>query len=110
MQAFLAAQYDLDLAYSRFAKASELQRRPPAKPSRQVPRHWVLAYLALPMFWVSGLTAVIFAYQVRRKENAGDMAAAWRYSRRVLIAFWISAGFLVLTVGVDVATALASHT
>jgi hypothetical protein len=96
INAFLAAQYDLDLAYARFANASELERRPRAKPTAEIRRHWVVAYLSLLLFWPLGVYALVSAYQVRRLEAAGNMAAARRHARRVLIAFWASLAIFVL--------------
>jgi hypothetical protein len=118
------ARCDLERAYGRLAEtrelrlgaeqpsasqtavptgSAELRDLPAPSPAPQpssplkatVKPHWIMAIAAFVFLWPAGIWTIISAKRVANGLRSGDEAAARRYSSQVKIWFWISAGFFV---------------
>jgi Interferon-induced transmembrane protein len=96
--------------------ASEPPRLVP-KPPRQAPAppaagavkpHWVMAIVALIIFFPLGIPAVVNAARVAPRQQMGDLAAARRSSANVKIFFWISVAIYGIGVLADAFQGLGS--
>lgn len=74
------------------------------------PNHLVLAIVAIVLFWVPGLVALVYALQVESRWRAGDAVGAWQASESarkwgrwtVVITLALTAAWLVLVLVMSV--------
>jgi hypothetical protein len=131
------ARCDLERAYGRLAETRELRLgaepsasqtavptgpadlrdrpapapapQPSSPPKATVKPHWIMAVAAVVFLWPAGIWAIICATRVASGLKSGDEAVARRYSSQVKIWFWISAGFFVGLLVLEIIIAYTHH-
>jgi len=70
-------------------QAQTTQPSQTGQPQRVKP-HWGMALWALILFFPTGIPALVFAARVQPSAATGDLPGARRYSKRVVVLFWVS--------------------
>jgi hypothetical protein len=82
----------------------------PSPPATGASPHWVMAILAIIVFFPTGIPAVVYASRVKPSLAANDLEAARKSSSRVVLFFWISVGIFILYIIGAVAGGSSSST